>query len=244
MRYLKTTSAIGLAALVAACSGEQRNPRGVRPDETLLSVSASGHAESRPDQAQFQAGINTWAANAKAASEANSKKIGEIVSALEQIGIAQKDIQTKALSVQRLDWGDRKGQYQASNVVSVVVRDVDRAGAAVTAATAAGANILSGPDLKMANPEIAANQAYTSAFKAARSRAEAYAAAADMKVARVLTIRDAGGSQGDRYLTAAVPAAPPPVMAEQSAADASARFMPGQTASIVAVNVDFALVPK
>jgi uncharacterized protein len=31
---------------------------------------------------------------------------------------------------------------------------------------------LSGPDLPMANPEVAANQAYTSAYKAARSRAE------------------------------------------------------------------------
>lgn len=244
MRYLKAAGAIGLAGLMAACSGGERDARGLEPRETLLSVSASGHAESRPDQAQFQAGISTWGADAKAASQANSKKIGEIVSALEQIGIPQKDIQTRALSVQRLDWGDRRGQYQASNVVSVTVRNVDRAGAAVTAATSAGANVLSGPDLKMANPEVAANQAYMSAYKAARSRAEAYAVAADMKVARVLTIRDAGGSQGDRYLTAAVPAAPPPVLAEQASADASARFMPGQTASSVAVQVDFALVPK
>lgn len=244
MRYLAVAGAIGLATLLTACGGAQRDTRGLGPDETLLSVSASGQAESRPDQAQFQAGINTWAADAKAASEVNSKKIDQIVSALEQIGIAQKDIQTRALTVQRLDWGDRKGQYQASNVVSVTVRDVDRAGAAVTAATAAGANILSGPDLRMANPEVAANQAYTSAYKAARSRAEAYAAAANMKVSRVLTIRDAGGSQGDRYLTAAVPAAPPPVLTEQAAADTSARFMPGQTASTVVVNVDFALAPK
>jgi uncharacterized protein len=243
MRCLKMAAAVGLAGLMAACTGGQRDARGLGPDETLLSVSASGQAESRPDQARFQAGINTWAANADAASEANSRKIAEIVSALERIGVPQDDIQTRALNIQRLDWGERKGQYQASNVVSVTVH-VNRAGAAVTAATSAGANILSGPDLRMANPEVAANQAYTSAYKAARSRAEAYAAAADMKVARVLTIRDGGGSQGDRYLTAAVPVAPPPVMAEQAATDASVRFMPGQTASTVAVQVDFALAPK
>jgi uncharacterized protein YggE len=244
MRYLKMAGVTGLGVLIAACSGGQPDARGLRPDETMLSVSASGHAESRPDQAQFQAGISTWAPDAKAASEANSRKISEIVSALEQIGIPDEDIQTRALSIQRLDWGARKGQYQASNVVSVTVRNVSRAGAAVTAATSAGANILSGPDLRMANPEVAANRAYTSAYKAARSRAEAYAVAAGMKVARVLTIRDGGGSQGDRYLTAAVPVAPPPVMAEQAAVDASARLMPGQTASTVAVQVDFALAPK
>jgi hypothetical protein len=31
-----------------------------------------------------------------------------------------------------------------------------------------------------------------------------------MKIARVLTIRDEGGAQGNRYLPGAVPVAPPP----------------------------------
>lgn len=91
--------------------------------------------------------------------------------------------------MQRLEWGDRKGQYQASNVVNVTVRKVDATGPAVTAVTNAGANVLSGPDLRMADPEKGANTAYTAAFKAAQSRAHAYADAADMKVARILSIR-------------------------------------------------------
>lgn len=238
----------GLACSIAACGEEPVDPRGVGRSETLLSVSATGQAETRPDQAQFQAGISTWDRSAPAASAANLRKIEEIVAALRDTGIAEKDVQTRAVSVQRVDWGDHKGQYQASNVVNVTVRNVDKAGAAVTAVTAAGANIVSGPDLRMADPEAAANAAYTAAYKAARRRAEAYAAAADMKISRVLVIRDAGGSQGDRYLPGAVPAAPPPVIiAEQAAADAastSARLLPGQTKSAVAIQVDFALVSK
>jgi uncharacterized protein YggE len=213
-------------------------------DETLLSVSATGQAETRPDQAQFQAGISTWDRSAKAASAANLQKIEQIVLSLKELGIAEKDIQTRAVNVQRVDWGDRRGQFQASNIINVTMRDVDRAGAAVTAVTDAGANLLSGPDLRMADPEKAANTAYTAAYKSARARAEAYAQAAGMKISRVLTIRDSGGMQGNRYLPGAVPAAPPPVMAEQAAADASARIMPGQTTSAVAIQVDFALVPK
>ena len=84
--------------------------------------------------------------------------IATIVDALAQAGIVEKDIQTRSLNVQRIDWGDRKGQYQASNVINVTVRDVDRASTAITAATAAGANIPSGPDLRLADPEKAANQ--------------------------------------------------------------------------------------
>jgi uncharacterized protein YggE len=229
---------------LASCGQAVPDPRGVDHKETLLSVSATGEAETRPDQAQFQAGINAWEKTAKGASDASARQIAGIVAALKELGIAEKDIQTRTTSVQRIDWGDRRGQYQASNIVNVTVRDVDKVGEAVAATTEAGANIVSGPDLRMANPEKAATSAYTNAYRAARARAEAYAAAADMKIMRVLAIRDSGGVQGNRYLPSAVPAAPPPVLIEQSAANAAAPIMAGQTTSTVAIQVDFALVPK
>ncbi len=239
---MRASISLAVATLaLSACGETPYDPRGVDHDETLLSVSATGQTDTRPDRAQFEAGVSTWNVSAKAAGSANAEKIAELVAALRQQGIEEKDIQTRALTIQRIDWGDRKGQYQASNVVSVVVRDVDKAGGAVTAATEAGANIMSGPDLRMADPETAANTAYAAAYRAALARAEAYAKAADMHVARVLTIRDAGGMQGNRYLPGAMPAAPPPVMVEQSARDGSAALMPGQTSSSVAIQVDFAL---
>ncbi|AXB79033.1 SIMPL domain-containing protein [Novosphingobium sp. P6W] len=233
-----------LAAL-ASCGSPPPDGRGVDRDETLLSVSATGEAETRPDQAQFQAGVNSWAKDARLASDANAEKIGEIVSALVATGIAKRDIQTRAVSVQRMDWGDRKGQYQASNVVNVAVRKVADAGAAVAAATQAGANVISGPDLRMTDREGAANSAYAAAFKAARARADAYAEAAGMRVVRILTIRDSGGVQGDRNLPGAVPVAPPPVVMEQAVQQAgNGSLMPGRTVSSVSVQVDFALERK
>lgn len=235
---------LGATLALVACGDPSYDPRGVEPDETLLSVSATGQVEVRPDEAQFQAGIITWAATANGASEANQAKVGDILASLRKIGIVERDIQTRVMNVQRLDWGDRKGQYQASNVANVIVRNVDQAGAAVAAATAAGANIVSGPDLRMANPEKGATIAYTSAYKQARARAEAYAEAAGMRISRVLTIRDSGGSQGSRYLPGAMPVAPPPVIVEQAARDASAAITPGQTTTLVAIQVDFALRPK
>ena len=78
-----------------------------------------------------------------------------------------------------------------------------RAGDAVAAVTEAGANIVSGPNLSMTDPEATANLAYADAYKAARKRAEAYAEAAGMEVSRVLYIRDAGGTQGQTWLRGA-----------------------------------------
>ena len=92
-------AALGALAL-AGCGDTPYDPRGVDHEETLLSVSATGEAETRPDQARFQAGVNNWAASARAASEANAKQIREIVAALQAAGVAEKDIQTRTVSVQ------------------------------------------------------------------------------------------------------------------------------------------------
>lgn len=241
--------------LLAACGGRANDPRGIDRNETLLSVSASGHAESRPDKAEFQAGVETWARSAKEASAANAKKIEQIVGALQGAGVGEKDIQTRAVTVNRIDYGDRRGQFQATNVVNVTVRDASKADQAVTAVTEAGANIVSGPNLSMTDPEATANLAYADAYKAARKRAEAYAKAAGMEVSRVLYIRDAGGSQGNTYFRAAdatavdaaapreqamavAPPPPPPVAARGS------RMMVGTTNSDVFIQVDFALTPS
>ena len=107
---------------------------------------------------------------------------------------------------------------------------------------------MSGPDLRISDSEKAANTAYGEAFKAARARAQAYADAADMKIARVLTIRDGGGAQGNRYIPGAPPPPPPvaPVVRTQAMPEEQAGgvIQPGQTTSRVSVQVDFALVPK
>lgn len=245
-QYSRMLLAVTAPFMLAACGSAVADPRGVDRAETLLSVSATGEAEARPDQAFFQVGVENFGRTGEAASAANRKDIAALLTALKAAGVGDKDIQTRAVNIQRIEWGDRKGQYQATNIVAVTVRDITKADAAVAAATGAGANVMSGPDLRMTDPEAAANSAYAAAYANARKRAEAYAVAAGMEISRVLTIRDAGGVQGDRYLPGAVP---PPVsvqtiMVEERESDAGGIIQPGQTTSTVSVQVDFALREK
>ena len=62
-----------------------------------------------------------------AAQAANTKKIEDIVKALADLGVAARDTQTRNLSLQKLDYGPNKGQYQASNILRVRLRDAPRA---------------------------------------------------------------------------------------------------------------------
>ncbi|MCA1660667.1 MAG: SIMPL domain-containing protein [Novosphingobium sp.] len=238
-----------LALMLAACGEREPNPRGVDHDETLLSLSATGEAEAVPDEAFIELGVNSYAASARAAQAANTDKIEAIVEALADLGVAAKDTQTRNLSLQKIEYGANKGRYQASNILRVRLRDAPRAGEAVTRATEAGANVLGGPTLRIADPEKANRGAYIAAYRAARTRAEAYAEAAGMEISRVLAIRD-GGQFGGGY--------PPPYPMPEQAMDAAARtaapvpvapppppsIRPGTTLTRVSVQVDFALEPK
>ncbi len=232
-------------ALLSACGGGKPDERGLARDETLLSLSATGEAATVPDLAVMSVGIEAFAPDAKAASAAVAKKGAAILAALDQFKVAKEDVQTANLSLSRIDYGPRKGQFQASNTLTVRLHDVPRAGEAVAAATAAGANLLSGPSLSVDDPEKANRGAYIAAYRAARTRAEAYAEAAGLKVARVVTIRDGGAGGGYPMPMAEaaamrVQAAPPMVAAPPPPPS----IQPGMNRVTVSVAVDFALAPK
>ena len=234
--------------LLSACTPANPDPRGVGQDETLLTISATGRSEARPDEARLQLGVNSQGSNAGEASRLNREKMARITAALAELGVKPDDLQTRNLSLQRIDYGRERGQFRASNIVEVRLTDVARAGEAVTAVTEAGANVMSGPDLRVSDRETANRSAYANAYKAARSRAEAYGEAAGLKIVRVVNIVDGGEygvpmtgnvivEQSSDARFGPVPAAPPPPPEQGTP------FNPGINRTEVRVRVDFALKP-
>jgi len=229
--------------LLAACQASAPDPRGVERGETLLTVTATGRSDTRPDEARLQLGVQSDAVSAGEASRLNREKMDRVATALGRLGAKPDDLQTRTISLNRIDYGPERGRFRAHNVVEVTLRDMARVGEAVTAATEAGANVLSGPDLRISNREAANKSAYAAAYRAARSRAEAYADAAGLAVKRVIAIYDGGESYapppyvGDAAAQVRTSAAPPPPPV------APAPFSPGVSTTEVRVRVDFALAP-
>lgn len=235
-----------LPALIAlnACQPAAPDPRGVDHGETLLTVSASGRSETRPDEARFTLGVETLGASASEASRLNNEKMAKVAEALAGFGVEEKDLQTQNLGLGRIDYGRDRGRFRAANQVEVRLREMDRVSDAVTRATEAGANLVNGPRLVVSDGEKASQSAYAMAYKAARERADIYAEAAGMKVARVLTIRDGASSGGlpepPPMVATEAMAAPPPV----AASPPPPPFNPGLNRTQVSVAVSFALEPK
>lgn len=245
MRHLPL---VVILPVLAACQPSNPDPRGVGKGETLLTISATGRAEARPNEARLRMGVVSLGANAGEASRLNREKMARVTAVLTRLGMTPDDLQTQQLTLERVDYGKERGQFRASNVLEARLTDMNRVGEAVTAVTEAGANLLGGPDLRVSDRETANRSAYANAFKAARSRADAYADAAGLEIVRVVNIVD-GGEYG-------VPMPPPMVRAEMTTMDAAvpvapppppqmgAPFSPGLNRTEVRVRVDFALKPK
>ena len=87
--------------------------------------------------------------------------------------------------------------YRALNTVSVTVEDMDKVGALLDAAVAAGANQINGIGFSLNNPAAAEDQARAEAIKALKAKAEVYAQAnGHHPAARLVRMSEGAGSQG------------------------------------------------
>ena len=109
--------------------------------------------------------------------------MAKVSAALAALGVKPDDIQTRNLSLNRIDYGPERGASAPTIWSRSSCATWPSVGDAVTAATEAGANLLGGPDLRISDREAASRSAYAAAYRAARDRAEAYAGAAGLKIA-------------------------------------------------------------
>lgn len=85
------------------------------------------------------------------------------------------------------------GTYRAQNMLLVTIRTLDKAGEILGAATGAGANLMFGLEFEIEQPAELEAQAREKAIADARSRAEALAQLAGVRLGPILSIQESGG---------------------------------------------------
>ena len=178
---------IALAVVVAV---ERPQPaRSAGAARNGITVTGSATAKAVPDEASFTFGVETTGASAADAISANAEKMRGVVAALRRLGIDRSDIRTTNVSVYpRSDASGRIPGYSAGDSVTVKVRPVARAGRAIDAVTAAGANEVSGPSFEPSDRDALYRSALANALAAARAKASALANAAGVSLGRVTRI--------------------------------------------------------
>ena len=211
------------------------------PNSAILSLSAEGESRRTPDIAMFSAGVVTQARTAVEAISDNSRRMEAVVAALKRAGIADRDIQTSAINLNPVYSNpDRDAQirarqtgqpyippppdeqarriigYEARNTVQVRVRNLANMGRVIDTLVQVGANEVNGPNFTLEEQDAALNEARVEAVTKGRQRAELYARAAGLRVARILSISEGGGYYPVRQimvtgaLGAGAPPPPPP----------------------------------
>jgi uncharacterized protein YggE len=165
---------------------------------TTLNLSAFGETAARPDIASITTGVQVKAPTAAEAMRQNAERMTAVVATLKSRGIAERDIQTSGLSlapqyVYEQNKPPRPDGYQASNQVTVTVRDLARLGQAVDAVVAAGANEINGIGFGLAMPGPVEDASRRAAVAALNAKANLYAQAAGYKVARLISLSESGG---------------------------------------------------
>jgi len=241
MRLIKAAAAFAIMATVAVPNAAVAQTAPAEQSQgTMLSVSADGSSEARPDLATLSLGVTTEGQTAQAALQENSRRMAALTQALRRAGVAERDIQTSNVSVYPQQQY-REGQeplitgYQANNTVTAKVRNINNTGRVIDAAVAAGGNTINGVTFSHADPEAQLDIARRDAIGEARRRADLYANALGMRVHRVVAVSEGGGySPPIPYpmaarMDAVSPASPPPPIA------------PGEIETRVSVGVTFEL---
>jgi hypothetical protein len=192
---MKTRHVLWLAAALLLASlfagvGAPMLAHGDQPRPGTVITNGTGSVDAVPNTATLSFGVTTEAKTAAAALAANAETAAKVIAAIKGAGVAAKDVQTQyvALSPRYTDRGDDIIGYTANNTVSAIVRNLQRVGAVIDAAVAAGANNVSGPSLSSDDTDALYKQALKLAVADARAKAEALGQAGHFSVGKISAV--------------------------------------------------------
>ena len=212
-----------------------------------LTVSADGEARVAPDEATVRLGVSAQAKTAREVQDQVNRTAGAILEAVRKLGIPADHIQTSELNLGPV-YGqgrpDREPQepqivgYQASNVVSIQVEQLDKIGPVIDAGLGAGANRLEGVTFGLRDDRPARMAALRQAVEEARAKAEALADALKVRLVRILEVGEGG------FTVAPQPFLKAGRMAMESAAMADTPVSAGQVGVSASVTVRWEIAPQ
>jgi uncharacterized protein len=194
---VRTVFACAMSTLIAGALAAPAKAQQPGPErQANIIVVGEGSISAAPDYAEIMAGVTTKAKTAKEATDANAKLMAAVIAALEDAGIAQKDIATTRFSVQPVYSAQTSTTepkltgFSASNQVAVTIRQIDKVGEIADRMVAAGVTNIGNLVFLHADAAKLLYQVRESAVADARRKAELYARASGVTLGRVLQINE------------------------------------------------------
>ncbi len=202
--------------------------------EKLVTVMGEATVAVAPDSAMIRIGVSSQDKTAREASDANARQMTAVLAAIKSNNIADRDIQTSRLSLQPQYDPNKSGTarltgFQATNQVTVRIRDIGNLAAVLDSAISAGANEMSGIEFIVSEQSKLLDRARDDAIADAHRKAELYAKAAGSKLGHVIAISEEGSA--------------PPPRPMQALRAGAVPISPGEQTLRAAVTVSYELTP-
>jgi uncharacterized protein YggE len=223
IRTFPLIALLGLGLLVPAAANAQ---------ERTIAVKGSATQEVPNDTASLRFSVTKERRSRAAALRVVAIRLREVIATVQSFpGVGPGDVSTGEISIRKVFRGKRT-VFRASEGVTVILHQPDRAGEMVSAAVASGATGTSGPNFFPGNPELAYNNTLVAAFDQAKAKASALAARAGATLGPAINIEE--GSE-------IVPSPPTAARRGTDAAEPSPPVKPGGSTVTATVRVVFAL---
>jgi uncharacterized protein YggE len=211
----------------------------VSTQSDLFTAEGTGEVMASPNNATFTVGVTQNATTSEQATNLMNETTNEIIAQLRSTGIKNEDIKTTGYNVYpNQDFTNGRNNitgYTASQNLEIKADSVELANKALAAATASGANTVSGVNFTVDDQEMKKLQqeALKKAVADAKENASDIANAAGIKLGRIVSIRQNQGV-----------GSPVPMYKAEMANDArggstSPELQPGQNAVTVTVTLSY-----
>lgn len=205
-------------------------------------VSGTGKVTVVPDIATLRLGIEAQEASVAEAQSKATEAMNRVMDALDDYGVAEKDIQTQYFSIQKVTrWDNVKQEevvigYRVSNVVSAKIRDIDKAGEIIDAVAEAGGDLtrIDSIAFSVDDPSAYHEEAREKAMAEAKDKAKQLANLADVTLGKPAYISESIQAPPPIYPRVMYEGAPVP-------APAAAPISPGETEISLTIQVIYAI---
>src|SRR5215469_308827 len=167
-----------------------------QPPVSSIRVTGDARVTAKPDRVQIDIGVTTRAPTSQEAATRNASQVDAVLAAVRKAAGPTAVLKTISYTLNpNYQYHPQGGEptidgYIAANVVQVQLDDLGKIGAALDAATQAGANHVQGIQFTLRDQDAVRAQALREAALRARAEADVLAAALGLKVVRVLTVEE------------------------------------------------------
>jgi uncharacterized protein YggE len=213
-------AAIGLVLVLAVVSLSGCTTIDSNSQQEGIWVSGEGKATITPDIATLSVGVEAQAVTVAEAQSQAAEAMDRVMTALADSGVAEKDIQTQYFSIEQVtSWDKDTGEetvtgYRVTNMATVKVREIDKAGAIIDAVAAAGGDLtrINSIGFSVDDPSPYYDEARQEAMADARAKAEQLAELSGVELGKLTYISEWASyplSSREIYYGGAAPAPTP-----------------------------------